>query len=89
MFEYICVQSRHVACVGSLQVALNSSAATTAAPEDDEAAESCNRTCQQLIGIAFVLVGEVAVCIQLGFSELGDIAVLPRLPVCVRREVCH
>ena len=50
-----------MACVGSLQVALNSSAATTAAPEDDEAAESCNRTCQQLIGIAFVLVGEVAV----------------------------
>ena len=56
-----------MACVGSLQVALNSSAATTAAPEDDEAAESCNRTCQQLIGIAFVLVGEVAV-----FSRAGN-----------------
>ena len=80
MLKTICVQSRHVACVGSLQVALNSSAATTAAPEDDEAAESCNRTCQQLIGIAFVLVGEVAVVSRavnkasrrLKFHNLGE-----------------
>ena len=65
-----------MACVGSLQVALNSSAATTAAPEDDEAAESCNRTCQQLIGIAFVLVGEVAV-----FSRASLLTSLNLIPL--------